>query len=212
MACYFRNRSKPNLLAAGLLFSAVASSCVYAVVSVRMQTDLGGVDIELFDTQAMLTVENFLNYVDDGDYNRTFFHRSVPGFILQGGGFIFNPENGPLWTDIFGRSANGGSHIPIDGTVVNEPDPVNRSNLRGTIAMAKLGGDPDSATSEWFFNLADNSENLDNQNGGFTVFGQVLGDGMEIIDVIAAQEHCQDLYLSVLCGPGGGRRCMQINR
>jgi peptidyl-prolyl cis-trans isomerase A (cyclophilin A) len=48
------------------------------------------------------------------------------------------------------------------------------SNLRGTIAMAKLGGDPDSATSEFFFNLADNSENLDNQNGGFTVFAQVI--------------------------------------
>ncbi|MDH3972076.1 MAG: peptidylprolyl isomerase, partial [Gammaproteobacteria bacterium] len=104
-----------------------------------MKTDSGFVEIELFDTVAPETVANFLNYVNAGDYDGTFIHRSVPGFILQMGGFIFDPAQG----DFF---AEGTSHIPTDPPVVNE---FGKSNVRGTIAMAKLGGDPDSATSEF---------------------------------------------------------------
>ena len=181
--------------ASGLLVAATLPASVIANTFLRMQTDLGGVDIELFDTQAPLTVANFLNYVNSGDYDGTFIHRSVPGFVVQGGGYIFNPDDG----DFFG---SGTSHIPVDAPVVNEPDPVNRPNVRGTLAMAKTS-DPDSATSEWFFNLADNASLDDpNNSGGFTVFGQVLGDGMEAIDAIAAQLRCINIApFPSLCDP-----------
>ena len=137
--------------------------------------DNGGVtDVLLFDQSgvgAPATVTNFLNYVEDGDYDNSIIHRSVPEFIIQGGGFTV--DNAEV------------VDIPADDPVVNEFNAA-RSNLRGTIAMAKLGNDPDSATNQWFFNLADNSENLDNQNGGFTAFGQVLnGEDLEPIDAIA---------------------------
>ena len=133
----------------------------------------GKIVLELFDDEAPLTVQNFLAYVNNtsakGDYDNTFFHRLVSGFVLQGGGF----DASSLTT-----------HIKTQPQVHNEFDGVNRSNLRGTVAMAKVGSDPNSATSEWFVNLANNSANLDNQNGGFTVFGQVVS-GMELVDAIA---------------------------
>ena len=153
---------------------------------VRMDIAIGGdqppqeVYIELFDQQTPVTVANFLNYIENSNlerrYDGTFFHRSVPGFIVQGGGYLYDPATGPFDTSI--------PHISTDAPIINEFDP-SRSNLRGTIAMAKLAGDPDSATSEWFINTADNSANLDNQNGGFTVFGRVLGQDMSVIDTIA---------------------------
>ena len=153
-----------------LSIAALLSGPVFAT-NVIMQTPFGAVEIELFDEEAPETVANFLTYVNDGDYVNSFIHRSVPGFVVQGGGFTF--DDGAYVS------------IPTDPPVINEPG---ISNLRGTIAMAKLGGDPNSATSQWFFNLADNSANLDNSNGGFTVFGQVTGNGMEVIDQIAALE------------------------
>jgi cyclophilin family peptidyl-prolyl cis-trans isomerase len=128
--------------------------------------------IELYDDLTPLTVQNFLRYVQNpntaADYIGTFFHRAVKGFVLQGGGF----------------NASTGAHIDTFATVHNEFSPE-RSNVRGTVAMAKVGDDPNSATSEWFVNLADNSQNLDNQNGGFTVFGEVVS-GMEFVDQIVA--------------------------
>lgn len=133
----------------------------------------GGVtNVLLFDQEgagAPATVNNFLNYVNDGAYDNSIFHRSVPGFIVQGGGFRVDSESG------FDTNLDAVSEIPADPAVVNEFS-EERSNTRGTIAMAKLGDNPDSATNQWFFNLGNNSENLDNQNGGFTVFGEVLTD------------------------------------
>gem|GEM_PF-2439215 len=139
----------------------------------------GVVQVVLFDQAgagAPLTVQNFQNYSEDGDYQNSFIHRAAEDtlgeFVIQGGGFIFE-----------GGSA---SNVPTDPPVQNEFS-ADRSNLRGTIAMAKLGNDPNSATSQWFFNMRDNASNLDNQNGGFTVFGQVLGDAdLAVIDAIAA--------------------------
>jgi cyclophilin family peptidyl-prolyl cis-trans isomerase len=159
-----------------LLFAAVLLSSPMSAfaTTVRMQTSLGVIDIELMDTAAPATVANFLSYVASGAYVNSFIHRSVPGFIIQGGGYGWD------------SSVNRVYNIPANAPVVNEFS-SSRSNLRGTIAMAKLGGNPNSATNQWFFNLADNSANLDGQNGGFTVFGQVVGDGMQVVDAIAAK-------------------------
>jgi peptidyl-prolyl cis-trans isomerase A (cyclophilin A) len=131
---------------------------------------MGTFEVNLYDNATPATVANFLDYLNNGDYSGSVFHRSVPGFILQGGGFTFN-MNLPL------------NSISAGPAVSNEPD---FSNVRGTIAMAKVQGDPNSATSQWFFNLANNSANLDNQNSGFTVFGEVVGNGMDVVDAIAA--------------------------
>ncbi|TDF42047.1 peptidylprolyl isomerase [Alteromonadaceae bacterium M269] len=139
---------------------------------VQIQTVLGNIDINLFDQTTPETVRNFLSYVNSGAYMNNVMHRSEPGFVVQAGGFRFDDTFPPV-------------AIPTDPPVINEPV---LSNLRGTIAMAKAAGNPNSATSQWFISLADNSANLDVQNGGFTVFGQVLGDGMEVVDAIAALE------------------------
>ena len=117
---------------------------------------------------------NYLSYLRAGAYNNTFFHRSMRNFVVQGGGYT--------WTD---GAAGQPVKVPAAAPVVNEFS-ATRSNLRGTVAMAKLDGDPNSATSEWFVNLADNAANLDNQNGGFTVFGRVTAAGMAVMDAIAA--------------------------
>ncbi len=136
---------------------------------VEFQTVAGNVQVNLFDETTPETVANFLQYVNSGAYANNVVHRSEPGFVIQAGGFQYN---GLLPLD----------NVPTGASVVNEPV---LSNVRGTIAMAKLANDPNSATSQWFFNMADNSANLDISNGGFTVFGQVLGDGMAVLDDIA---------------------------
>lgn len=173
--------SQVVLVVAGL-FSLSASATV-----ARFDFDFGGqpagsLFIDLLEADAPITVSNFLNYVDDGAGNRrydgTLVHRRAPGFVIQGGGYIYDPGLGP-----FGPVS--APHIAVDDPIQNEFD-VARSNIQGTIAMAKLGNDPDSATSEWFINVVDNSDNLDNQNGGFTVFGTVLGNGMDLVNTIDA--------------------------
>jgi cyclophilin family peptidyl-prolyl cis-trans isomerase len=138
---------------------------------VHLDTIKGGIDIQLFDQPTPLTVNNFLTYLQSGAYNGSVFHRLVPGFVLQGGGFVFHSNPSKLDT------------IPTNAPVLNEPG---ISNKVGTVAMAKLGSNANSATDQFFFNLADNSSNLDNQNGGFTVFGQVMGNGMSVVNALAA--------------------------
>ncbi|MEZ6193801.1 MAG: peptidylprolyl isomerase [Phycisphaerales bacterium] len=169
---------RKRLYAAAAASVVFVSTCLPAPAStiVRIQHNLGTngglnntVYIELFD-DTPATRDNFLNYVNSGAYNNVVMHRSVYGFVLQGGGFTFD------------SALQQFNHIATDPPVVNE---FGRSNLYGTIAMAKVGGDPDSATSEFFYNLNDNSENLDNQNGGFTVFARVLGNGMDLISAFA---------------------------
>jgi len=136
---------------------------------VEFQTVMGNFEVNLYDNATPTTVANFLDYVNNGAYTSSIMHRSVPGFIVQGGGFGFNLA----WP---------ATAIPANPAITNEPE---FSNLRGTIAMAKTS-QPDSATNQWFFNLADNSANLDLQNEGFTAFGEVVGNGMDVVDAIAA--------------------------
>lgn len=113
-------------------------------------------DMALFSNRTPVTRTNFLKYVTDGDYANSFIHRSVPGFVIQGGG-----------SRIISGSVQA---IPTDPPIVNE---FGVSNTLGTVSMAKQGGDPNSATSQWFISLGANSDILDPQNGGFTVFGRM---------------------------------------
>jgi cyclophilin family peptidyl-prolyl cis-trans isomerase len=148
-----------------VVFVAGCSTADTGAKKVRLETTMGNIVIQLNEQAAPITVGNFLRYVTEGFYNGTIFHRVIPGFMIQGGG---------LGTDMVQKQP----HSPI----VNE---FKLSNQRSTVAMAKLGGNPDSATSQFFINLGDNSRNLDNQNGGFTVFGKVV-EGMDVVDSIAA--------------------------
>lgn len=138
--------------------------------AVRVSTTLGNMDFILFDTATPATVTNFMNYVNAGKYTDVTFHRSISNFVIQGGGF---------------KGAGTGSNF---NSVVTNPPVVNEpgiANTRGTISMAKLGGNPNSATSQFFVSLKDNTGNLDYQNGGFTVFGRVAGNGMAVADAIS---------------------------
>jgi cyclophilin family peptidyl-prolyl cis-trans isomerase len=148
--------------------------------TVRFETTLGPIDIEMLDQDAPNTVENFLNYVNDGDYDNSIFHRMIYGYIIQGGQYYSD-----------GSSLH---NIPADAPVVNE---FKVSNTKYTLAMAKADGQPNSATNNFFFNLNNNSSPLDISNGGFTVFGKIT-HGQEVLDTITSLYHkcneCEPLY------------------
>jgi cyclophilin family peptidyl-prolyl cis-trans isomerase len=133
----------------------------------RIVFNTGTMDFVYYPTAAPATVANFQGYVTRGDYVNSIIHRSIPGFVLQGGGF---------------KAAAGAPEVTKGNTINNEPE---ITNARGTVAMAKLGNNPNSATSEYFISLADNALNLNNQNEGFTVFARVAGNGMAVADAIA---------------------------
>jgi cyclophilin family peptidyl-prolyl cis-trans isomerase len=165
--------------------------------AVRLTTVLGNIDIALFGQQKPVTVTNFLKYVDQGRYflpdpttNQTassFIHRSVPSFVIQGGGFVGTVD--PSATTNPNKDNVQPTQVLTFAPIQNEPG---ISNKRGTIAMAQVGSDANSATSQWFINLADNGgapNNLDirnNNSGPYTVFGRVVGNGMSVVDAIAA--------------------------
>ena len=169
------------------LFFLFAGQQLYADVLVRMEVQqepfISNVDIRLFEEEAPFTVANFLNYVNDGDYTNSFIHRStdVAISVIQGGGFTFDPA---LNDGTFSVGTGGLEEVPADPPVQNE---FSLSNVRGTIAMAKQAGDENSATSQWFINVIDNSASLDVLEGGYTVFGEVLSNGMTVVDQIAGQ-------------------------
>ena len=141
--------------------------------AIEIQTNLGNIPLTLFDSQTPKTVANFEQYIDAGEYNGVIIHRSIPGFVIQGGGYT-----------------SDGNHITTFAPVQGEPG---ISNVAGTIAMALSTG-PDSGTSEWFINLADNSSSLDGSSDGgpFTVFGKVIYNGMSVVNAIAALQTVND--------------------
>lgn len=162
-------------IAAIVCFVLTSLSASLQATIVEFRTSMGDFEVNLFDEITPETVQNFLAYVEQESYQLSVIHRSVPGFIIQGGGFAYDADVDDDQLPV--------SVIAANDAIINEPK---LSNRRGTIAMAKLANDPNSATNQWFFNLDDNSANLDAQNGGFTVFGQVSEQGLEILDAMAA--------------------------
>lgn len=147
--------------------AAAAQSKPDENVKVALETTKGKIVLELFPAKAPLTTKNFLAYVDAKFYNGTVFHRVIPGFMIQGGGFT---------KDLMEK--------PTRGPIKNE---AGLANKRGTVAMARTN-DPHSATSQFFVNVADNGF-LDKGPGrdGYTVFGAIV-EGMGAVDAIVASE------------------------
>jgi len=141
----------------------------------RFYTNFGGINVTLFKDLTPITVDNFLHYANEAAWDGTFFHRSVPNFVIQGGGFIVDKNNTI-------------QNAHQEASILNEPG---ITNTRGRIAMARIDdNDPNttddinSATNQWFFNTVNNTS-LDSSNGGFTSFGEVADDAsMAVVDAI----------------------------
>jgi peptidyl-prolyl cis-trans isomerase B (cyclophilin B) len=144
--------------------------CELMPTAIVIETNLGNIELELDDAKAPKTVANFLRYVDAGHYSGTIFHRVIPGFMAQGGGYDQRYEKKP-------------TNAPVD----NEAD-NGLKNTRGTVAMARTG-DPHSATAQFFINFADNTflnhTGKTSSGWGYAVFGKVTA-GMEIVERIGA--------------------------
>jgi len=173
-------KNTTKLLAlAGLFTASFALSNTASATIVEFQTSQGNFQVNLYDTKTPKTVDNFLDYLKSEHYTNSVVHRVQTDFIMQGGGYEFSGTM-PL------------TQLRANAPVINE---AFYSNVKGTIAMAKIGGSINSATNQWFFNLKDNNDitdpyNLDRQNGGFTVFGQVIGDGMAVVEKIGGLPLC----------------------
>src|SRR3954466_101489 len=148
--------------------AAAAPGVLGADPQVDLKTNLGTIRVELYPAKAPKSVANFLQYVKDGHYNGTIFHRVIPGFMVQGGGMTQNMAQKPTRPPVPIESKNG------------------LKNEVGTLAMARTS-DPNSATSQFFINIAANSFlDYPGQDGnGYTVFGKVV-DGMDVVNKIAA--------------------------
>jgi peptidyl-prolyl cis-trans isomerase A (cyclophilin A) len=153
-------------------------------VYVLMKTSMGDITLELDKTKAPVTVANFLKYAGQKAYDGTIFHRVMDGFMIQGGGF--NPDMTKRETD---------------EPIVNEWE-NGLKNMRGTIAMARLGGQANSATNQFFINLVDNTPlDTPRDGAGYAVFGKVI-NGMDVVDAIAKVETGnKDMYQNVPVKP-----------
>jgi peptidyl-prolyl cis-trans isomerase A (cyclophilin A) len=158
-----------NILVASVLALVLAVNPLPAQSkpdTVVFKTSLGDLTIALFNRAAPVTVKNFLAYVDSGFYNGTIFHRVIPGFVIQGGGYNKNLVRRPTFPPIKNESDNG------------------LKNERGTLSMARTQ-DPNSATSQFFVSLVDNPGlDFKGEGTGYAVFGKVIV-GMDVVDKIA---------------------------
>jgi peptidyl-prolyl cis-trans isomerase A (cyclophilin A) len=137
--------------------------------TIKLETSMGDIEVELNRMRAPITANNFLRYVLEGEYDGTIFHRVMPGFVVQGGGYTKEIEEKTMYEDVLNESGNG------------------LKNSTGTIAMARYE-DPHTATRQFYFNM-NNNTSLDpnSKNWGYTVFGMVVS-GMEVLEAIAGVE------------------------
>ncbi len=152
-----------------MALSLLGTAAIQAADSpvVVMETSMGKIKIELYPDKAPITVKNFLGYVDDKFYDGTIFHRVIPDFMIQGGGFEPGMTEKKTRDQIKNESSNG------------------LSNTRGTIAMARTSA-PDSATAQFYINVKDNDAlNKAPGKAGYCVFGKVI-DGMDVVEKIRA--------------------------
>ncbi len=169
----------PAVIAAAAIFSIASEACAQAPAQVKFATSAGDFVVEVYPDKAPKTVANFLQYVHDKHYDGTIFHRVIPNFMIQGGGFdakyVQKPTRAPVAHEGREALAKGGLR-----------------NVTGTLAMARTG-DPQSATAQFFINVKDNVF-LDpsERDFGYTVFGKVTS-GMDVIQKIK----------SVPTGPAG---------
>ncbi|GAB2749277.1 peptidylprolyl isomerase [Melaminivora jejuensis] len=170
IAMNFRRKTLFSLtgLALTAMFSVATANAQSAEPKVRLTTSLGAIVLQLDAARAPQTVANFLQYAKDGHYDGTIFHRVIDGFMIQGGGFTPEMQQKPTRAPIKLEAANG------------------LKNDRYTVAMARTGN-PDSATAQFFINVADNAMlNAPNPDGhGYAVFGRVV-EGKDVVDKIRA--------------------------
>ena len=134
--------------------------------TIRLETSMGVIEVELNRQRAPITSNNFLRYVIEGEYDGTIFHRVIPAFVVQGGGYTKDIEEKTMHGDILNESGNG------------------LQNLTGSIAMARYS-DPHTATRQFFFNMSDNSSlDPNSRSWGYTVFGEVIS-GMDVLEAIS---------------------------
>ncbi|MCY1396992.1 Peptidyl-prolyl cis-trans isomerase A precursor [compost metagenome] len=156
---------KKILLAAGsVMFATSLMAASAAAPHVVLDTSMGKIEIELDPVKAPVTTKNFLEYVDSGFYTNTIFHRVIPGFMAQGGGFTAQMQQKDTKDPIKNEASNG------------------LKNVRGTLSMARTSN-PNSATSQFFINVADNDFLNPGRDAGYAVFAKVVS-GMDVVDNI----------------------------
>ena len=165
--------SWPRLPALAALCASLLVAPLALAQKVKLATSAGDIVIELDAAKAPKTVDNFVQYVKSGQYNGTVFHRVIPNFMVQGGGFNAEFQQKPTRPP-----------VPIEAEMSSKAGLL---NVPGTVAMARTG-DPNSATSQFFINVKDNQflnfKSADPQGYGYTVFGKVVS-GMDVVDKIA---------------------------